>query len=142
MKGVILVLIVALLWGCSDEPVSLGGAGWVQKGDWEVSDGHINTVNSFSVQLQGNSVTDYYQNYLNFNTNRIKYSFIVANAQSYGTILLRLYDRQGNLIVDDSSNLSEHITKESKITLSEIPFKVEVEFLNFTGAIVMEIVSY
>lgn len=142
MKGLILFLIVVLFLGCSNEPVAVGGAGWVQKGGWEVTDGHVNTVNSFSVQLHGNNVTDYYQNYLSFNTNRIKYSVIAANAQTHGTILVRLYDRQGNLILDDSSNLSENITTESKLTLSAIPYKVEVEFINFTGAILMEIISY
>lgn len=143
MKWLLLTLLTLLLCSCSDQPVAMPGVllkhdkGWITGDDW-VKDGTINTTDNFSVQLTGTNITDYYRTYLNFGTSDVDLSITAhADANSVGKVVVRLYTWDDSMLHDSKEIvLNGSLQYNKTLHLDYIPLKAEVEFINFTGAVV------
>lgn len=149
MKLVLGVLLILVIFSCSDYPVAVGDNlwypdhGWKHGDDWVHTDDFINGVDKFSVQLQGTNVTDYYRNYLNFSSSSVKLTVVAhAHSQSMGKVAVRLYAWDGSMLHDtEEISLNGEIDFSKTLHLNFVPKKIEVEFLNFSGAVVFELLS-
>lgn len=146
MKWFLWTILSLTLLSCSGQGVAVGehhwipDQGWIHGEGWVSGNGHVNTLDRFTVQLQGSHINDFYRNNLNFNSNRIQIS-VSANTgvHSEGQIRIRLYSWDDALYEAKTIHVNGQLVYSESPILLFYPRKIEVEFIDFSGAVLLDI---
>ncbi len=147
MKRLLLLSTLALL-SCGGQPTPTGAQPTGNNGNTGTTTngnhGNVehNYLNRYTVILNDYNVHSYDKAGLNFTSNRVKIDCISANTVTDGSIEVRLYDGNDNMIYSEHIHIRGNTTTSKQLTFSAEPRWIEFVLNGYSGQLTVDIMDF